>query len=75
MNDFSIMMIMECCHLKKDGETKAFMIKCGASKEQAEIGIKLYNYLKNKKEVVECKKNKTSTTTLNKIFPEVFESG
>ena len=48
MNRNEIVWVLECCLLSADEITEKQMIDFGASKNEVEIGTKLYSYLKNK---------------------------
>lgn len=53
MNRNEIIWILECSALSLDAVSKKQMMSYGATDTEAEIGIQLYDYLKNKKIVVE----------------------
>ena len=40
--------VIECCILRLDGVSKKDMLKFGAGEFEAQMGIQLCNYLKNK---------------------------
>ena len=48
MNKITFTWILECALLSWDRVSKEQMLKEGAGEEEVEIGIKLYNYLKDK---------------------------
>ena len=55
MNRNSIVWVLECCLLSLDGIGKKDLLKFGATDQEAEMGLQLCSYLKNKEIVVELK--------------------
>ena len=53
MDRNQIVWVLECCMLSLDRVSKSKMLEFGASKEEAEMGVQLYEYLKNKQIVIE----------------------
>ena len=53
MNRNEIMWVMECLVLSLDDISKEQMKEYGASEQEAETGIQLCDYLKNKELIVE----------------------
>ena len=58
MNRNEIMWILHCCLFALDDVSKERLMENGATDNEAEIGIKICDYLKNKKIVVEINNGK-----------------
>ncbi len=57
MDRNEIVWVLECCMLNLDGVSKRELVSYGATEQEAEMGIKLYDYLKEReiKRVMEVK--------------------
>ena len=53
MDRNNIIWVVECCVLSLDGVCKKKLIEFGASENEAQMRIQLYEYLKNKEMEIE----------------------